>query len=261
MLPELLEFVTFLFYNSSITVSPDRFGERVNMAKVYGDEGGAKEQWNKLKDEKLSKKIEWIWSYYKTGILFGIGGAVVLALVIIAVVKNSVPKVITGEFFIPTAIQTDEEKDVLKDQLCSDLGLDSSKYTISLDITVINDVNTDQLVTQIQKTAAEVAAKSLDFIVGAQGSFLSFMDPSDKGSCALGDLSEILPEDLFEKLDSEGRILYYTTDFAGEMPFIIDIKGTELYTLLGLYSDTAYIGIPVTAPRTDAVLDLLSYIR
>lgn len=229
------------------------------MAKIYGDEKGVKEQWAKLKGAPLKDKIQYILTYY------GIAIAIVIALILIAIsvtksiIYNSVPVVIAGEFRTEPVDEAGFEP--LKEDLCTALGLNPDDYHIDLTSSLTDNNNMEQVYMMAQKFIARVAAGDLDFLQGNRQTFDQYMSDTEEDDCAFADLRNVLSAETLNRLDQDGRLIYMDTTFAGRMPYLIDMTGSELYTRLGCYTDESLIGLVVSAKNTEAFEALCEFIR
>ena len=229
------------------------------MGKFYGDEPGAKDQWAKLKGAPFKDKVQYIAQYY------GLAIGVTLFLIILAIsltktiIYNSVPNVIAGEFY--TEPINEEVYEDLKLKLCNALGYDPKKYHIDLSTNLADANNTEQVYYQYQKLMARIAAKDLDFIQGIDTTFAPYISAENPDDCAFYDLRNILSAETLARLEAEGRLVAIETDYAGSLPYAIDITGSELYNTLRCLTDRCLIGFPITAPHLEALEPLCELIR
>ena len=227
------------------------------MAKIYGDEKGDKFQWEKLKGEPLKVKLDYIITYYGIMIL---AGAAIIALAVsltVSIIRNNIPRVIAGE--VLTMEISSFEPDDLKEVLCEKLGLDADDYEIDLTTSYISTSDYEQYYVQYQKIMAQIAAGDTDFFISTTSFMDQFMDPEDSSAGAFKDLSEVLPEDLFEKLEADGRILYYEgDDFT--FPYAVNVNDSYLADFLMLPTTENSCFFSVNASHEEAFVEMIKMI-
>ncbi len=233
------------------------------MAKIYGDEKGAKGEWDKMKGEPLTVKLEWIIQYYGILILAVIFGIIAAISLIKGCIYNSIPNVITGEFQTAYMDAESPAKEEMKVYLCEQLGLNPDKYHIDLASSVVDPSDYELMITQAQRLSARIMAKELDFLAADEMTFLAYMDPNDLEASAFADLRTVMPEEIFSRLESEGRILYLEKGGQKyDYPYLIDIRNSEFFDRLGLVSvGECYMGITVNGEHHDNMIEVLKLIR
>lgn len=229
------------------------------MAKIYGDEKGVKEQWAKLKGAPLKDKVQYIATYYGLAIVITAALILIAVSIIKSVIYNSVPNVISGEFRTETL--DNAQPDVFKEDLCKEMGLDPDEYHIDISSALTDMNNLEQVYMMSQKLLARIAAGDLDFLQGNMETFEQYISAENEDDCAFEDLRKILSEETLNRLEQEGRLVCIDTTFAGRMPYLIDITGTDLYNRLGCLTDPCLIGILITAPHPEAIEPLCGFIR
>ena len=113
------------------------------------------------------------------------------------------------------------------------------------------------------KIASTIAAKQLDFLICDDYVFENY-----EKVAGYADLSELLPADLFEQMESEGRIVYGqgTEENAGrtdEYAMAIDITDTDFaaqYHMQPLSGDAIYLTFIVNSKKPDECVNVLRYI-
>lgn len=235
------------------------------MAKIYGDEKTALDQFREMKNEPFKVKAQWFLQYY--GLLSGIilGFLTLAIIVLVTIVNNSKPVIVSGLSYASDF--EDETLENLKTYIVERTEKPKKNYRIDYSYVdgVFNpsgDINIEPYYISVQKTVAKIAAKDLDFFVGFDFMFTPYVtsDDNGNGACAFEDLRNIVPEDLYQKFEEEGRIQYLSGDF-GDRPCMILLDGTELYDLLGLHAETQYIGFIVNAPHEESVQILINAIK
>lgn len=114
------------------------------------------------------------------------------------------------------------------------------------------------------KLAAMISSTELD-IIGGDRVFIDYYSYGEENEVFFSDLEQILPEDLFAKLEAEGRLYYskYTDDdgnFVRDYASSIDITGTRLIDEAKLWITPCYVGIPANTQRLDTAIEFLRWI-
>ena len=228
------------------------------MAKVYGDEGGDREQWAKLKGAPLKDKISYFFTYYGLATLFIVIGVVFVVSFTVSYIRNSIPDVISGDFYTsPIREGSDEE---LKGVLCERMELNPKKYHISVVTTLMDSSDIQMAYTMTQKIIARITAGDLDFICSQTATFNGFMDDEELDGCAFLDLSEVLPAEDLKKLEETGHILYFNMKDGSSFPYLIDLNGTWLSEFFGLTESVENnVGITATAKNKEAFVQMIEW--
>lgn len=234
------------------------------MAKVYGDETTALDEFKKLKGEPFKVKLQWLFQYY--GLAFGITlGFIALAIVvIITVVNNTRPIIISGLCYTSEIAEDTDQK--LTEYILSKGDFPKKKYVADYSYhdgifdNTGNPLNIEAYYVTVQKTVARISAKDLDFLVAYDFMFTPYVSTDETEACAFEDLSTFLPADLYEKLSEEGRIAELSGEW-GSRPCMILLDGTALYDLLGISGENQYIGFCVNRPHEEAVKILIDALK
>ncbi len=228
------------------------------MAKVYGDEITGRDQWNKLKGAPLKDKLSYIWEYYHIHIIVVVSVIVFAYSMISSIIYNSVPNVVSGEFYSGELMKDDLEE--LKVTLCEKLGYNPKKYHIDISSTAAAAGDASQIYTLQQKLIARIAAQDLDFLAAPEAYYALFMSEDDPENNAFADLRTVIPEDTLARLEAEGRVRYFENNYSEAFPYLIDLTNSELYSYLELFSTDCCLAVTVNAPHPDglnALLDLV----
>ncbi len=226
--------------------------------KIYGDEKGAKAEWEKLKGQPLKKKLSYIATYYGVAILIVLGVLAIAVSMTISIIKNKVPKVIQIEFI--TAVVDDTAADTAKDYLCGKLGLEPKKYNIEIGSSIFDAEEYEMLSYQLQKIGARITSKDLDIMGADEATFKIYMSKDEKDGNAFADLRDVLPADEIERLDRENRLIWYEASY-GSFPYLINVYDSELVHFLGIRGPVCLLGVPVTCPHPEATVEILKLVR
>ncbi|GEM_PF-2681039 len=231
------------------------------MANIYGDEkkNGARAQWEKMKDAPMKDKIQYIIQYYGIAIVLTIIGLWMVTSLVKNIIYNSVPNIIAGEFYSYSISETDGYEE-LRLKICEKMGVEESGYHIDIGGIAYASDNAEQAMTQLQKIMARMSAGDLDFLVGTSDFMTGYMyngEDQDDPEYPFEDLSTILPAELFEKLDSEGRILYYKAA-SGDIPFAVSLSNSYISRLLDIPDGIEnYASFVVTGKNREAFAAML----
>lgn len=228
------------------------------MAKVYGDEITGRDQWKKMKGASFKEKITYIWEYYHIHIIVTVAVIVFAYSMISSILYNRIPNVVSGEFYTPEMI-TNELED-LKVTLCEDLGYDPKDYHIDITSSAASS-DPQQLIALQQKLIARIAAQDIDFLGAPEAYFSLFMNPEEADSSAFVDLRTIVSEETLARLEEEGRVRYFESEYTDPFPYLIDITNSEFYSILGMFSSDCLIGVTVNAPHPEGLNALLKLVR
>lgn len=213
----------------------------------------------KLKDAPLKEKISYFWTYYKIYTI-----VVVLAIPFIIWVVWTITHSKSNALQI---IITDQMGDTLSTEYIEDVYRNNAENPVSInfetslelanrDVTETNVLDYEKLLALYQSKTIDVfmAPESVFETYGPEGMFVS--------------LDTLLPEDIFQQLDEEGRILYITlTDYSEEEkdsskePTVVAaglyINEVPLTTDSGMSITNACIGITYNTTRPEEALNFL----
>lgn len=114
------------------------------------------------------------------------------------------------------------------------------------------------------KLAAMIASSELD-IIGGDRLFIDYYSYGEESEVFFRDLEQVLPEDLFAKLEEEDRLYYskYLDDdgnFVRDYVSAINISDTRLFDEGKLLISPCYVGIPANTQRLDTAIEFLNWI-
>lgn len=212
----------------------------------------AKRQWAKLKGKPLSEKIRYIFTYYKLFVGLGVLILVAIAAGIIAVLNPQPKPVLSGILFNTLYEKSDEN--AFSDALCEKLERDPARYYIELTSVVIDPDQIEEVVEKVEGIYARIAAGDLDFIAGKTADIRHYANAEELDASEFLMLSEVLPEDLIQKLDEAGRIVCVETAYAGEVPFLVRLSGSAFMTELGFDTEDYVFGICCNLQRKEEII-------
>lgn len=212
----------------------------------------AKRQWAKLKGKPLSEKIRYILTYYKLFVGLGVLLLVAIAAGIIAVLNPQPKPVLSGILFNTFYEKSDEN--AFSDALCEKLERDPARYYIELTSVVIDPDQIEEVVEKVEGIYARIAAGDLDFIAGKTADIRHYANAEELDASEFLMLSEVLPEDLIQKLDEAGRIVRVETAYAGEVPFLVRLSGSAFMTELGFDTEDYVFGICCNLQRKEEII-------
>jgi len=220
--------------------------------KVYDNQHTTKDEWEKVKNQPLKVRLQWLWDYY------GIIAIVVLAALLICInlvytiIDGSIPNVIQIEIYSEEVDQ--DRNDGFKESMCEVMGLDPEEYHIDVSSCTITTTQYDTYNSQSLRLAARVAANDLDILIGTAKTFNEYFVTDENAESYLTSLDTVLPENLMEKLKEQDLIYYLEDNKGNQIPVAIDIQGSKFYEYYGLVSKQAYAGISNTAPHIESII-------
>ena len=167
-----------------------------------------KEQTDKFKDMTGKQKLDYIWTYYKWWIIGALAIIYIIVSVFKTVVRNSTP-VYLSAVFLNSTLGDNASFCTLSDEFIEKYGVDSSAYDISMDYSIYLDDNYGNQASYAGqvKVISMYSAETIDILCGPE-KILS--GAADVGG--YGNLSEILPEGMLDKIIAKGYEPYYYTE-------------------------------------------------
>ena len=230
-----------------------------------------KEEWARFKAQPGEEKFWYIWEYYKLHILAIVGAIIILFMVVHSIVEATKPTILQG--FQVNVTNYNENGSYMKEDYLSSRGLNPKKNHIYYDDSLLVDnraestnVNAQLLLASSTKIMANVQANDLDYMIMDHYS----MDEYCKEQI-FSDLKDVLPEEMFNRLEAEGRIEKSTmvlswADDDKEIP----AETQEIYAGVNLYPSTftdkmgitgdCYYVFLFNSKRTDVAVDFLNYL-
>lgn len=220
----------------------------------------------KLKNMTIKQKLDYIWSYYKWGIL-------AVAFTLICVI--SMAQAFLGgnhnaiAVFVCDINYTDSEagSDILNEAFNNYLGDEADKkdsVIIDASMTLQNNLDDYTAALMSQKLSVMTAGHAVDIIISTQEGF------EHCGSLGVyTNLKDFLPEDLFAELEAKDALITATipADHSGEMPVSektfyagIDLKklGSSILEDAGyIFEDSMVLGIPHSSQKQERSLKFI----
>lgn len=225
-----------------------------------------KSEWKKIKHLTFKEKLEYIWNYYKWPICIII---VLISFIIIwadAFKENQKDTFIRGaminkfEFLVTNSVYFPETYAAFRE-------LDPEKQNAELNINyVINEEYRKETTTTYQNLMAQIMSKELDFMASDQETLASY----NKLNSVFSDLRAVLPTELFEQLDTEGRIVWmheYTSqpsqteliESEEKYPLLINFSDSHLTTGLKLRDKELYVAFIINSKNVDEFPYFIEY--
>ena len=214
-----------------------------------------KEEKGKLKDMSFKDKLWYIGEYYKFHIIFVIVAVIIIVSVITTVRENSKDEILNVVILNENVTL---DTDALKEDFGQFIGFDSNSQRMFFDSSMYLNPDgsiTDESAMAYQaKLVAMVAAKQLDVMIAPES--LINMYSRDMGFM---DLEEALPDELFQKLTDEDRIITAKDADGNTYAAAIDIGGTRITETAGFSNEHPYFSILINSGNLETVLQFLTY--
>ncbi len=215
-----------------------------------------REQHRKMKDKSLKEKFLYFWEYYRV--------ATVVTIVIIFFVGNLIYTIATAKDNAFHAVFVNGYTDMDTEEYMAGFDeyaqVDTKKYstTLETDFTLDQESTDTYSMANIQKFAAQVAAKELDVMIADPETFRLYTQNG-----YLGDLREFIPEETLSAYSD--RFLYMDLPDDGsdeEVPVGIQISDCALLQESQAYAgqDTVYFGVFVNSQNGANAGKFLDYI-
>ena len=217
------------------------------MTDIYGEGSNKKRQWNKLKDAPLKEKVRYIVMYYGIAIIAAIGLIIFIIYAVKSIRYNKMPCIISVETYSSTI--ADEAADVVMEKISAVLNADPSDYRIEITSSLADENDFQQVYSLNQKIFSQIATGHLDCVITTEDMLLSHMSMEAPESRAFYDLRGFIPDDLYNRLVEEGKIIFLNAPDS-ECPYGINLTGTDLYDTLGLVGDGNILTFIVTSKNT-----------
>ena len=190
-----------------------------------------KEQTAKMKDMTNKEKFDYIWDYYKWWILGTICGILCIISIASSVIKNSRPTYLNVAF-INSLMCGDESQATLQDDFVNYADVDMKKNQMTFDygMVITDDATNQSSYTNQIRLMAEYAGGTIDIVCGPESAIAG---TADIGS--YGNLEELLPAGMLDKLEAKGYEPFYYTEVIDE-----ESNTTETY-IGGIYIDNSRI--------------------
>lgn len=218
-----------------------------------------------FKELSPKEKAGYIFDYYKIPIIGGILLAILIGFLLYHYIFENQDTLVYGMY---VNISADEmtSQDVPADYMTySNHSTKDYRTYFEGNLFMGTDlgVEAESDYSTVMKLATTIAAKQLDFLVCDDYVFENY-----EKVAGYADLSELLPADLFEQMESEGRIIYgqgteENAERTDEYAMAIDITDTDFaaqYHMQPLSGDTIYLTFVVNSTKPDECVNVLRYI-
>lgn len=214
-----------------------------------------KEQWTRLKDKPFKEKFSYFWYYYKFHTLGTLFAIFCIVMFVIAYRENSKEPSIYVALINSNYLSSVETP--LMDDFVTSRNIDTDAHPAKFDISMAmtEGVADDGSVANFQKLMALFNGHDVDVIVADKWVIEEYASLS-----AFCDLKEVLPEDLYAKV--EDKLFYYTGEDGSTAA--IGFYGDTLSKLMvnnGYSADNPpIVTIASTTERTEISVDFVRYL-
>ena len=215
-----------------------------------------REQHQKMKGRSLKEKFQYFWEYYRV--------ATIVTLIIVFFVGNLIYTIATAKDNAFYAILINGYTDMDTEEYMAGFDefaqIDTKEYRTSLEANfTLNQDSTDSYtVANLQKFAAQVAAKEVDVMVAEPDTYHQYVENG-----YLGDLREFLSEEALSACSD--RLIYADIpddDIEEEVPVGIQIADAALLQTSYAYAgyDEVYFGVLINSEHGENAEKFLEYI-
>ncbi len=222
-------------------------------------------EFQKIKELGLKDGWRYFLDYYRNPLL------VTLAIIAIAIslgysiIQNKRPHIIEV-YLCNNYVEDTASLDTFCQSFADHMGMNLDDYQMMLSVSDHFDPSSpsEEMTAAFYKLAAMISASELD-IIGGDRIFLDYYSFGEEDEVFFSDLSEILPDDLFAKLESEGRLYYSkyldeTGKSIGEYVSAVDVSGSRLFEEADLWITPCYVGITSNTTRLETAIEFLRWI-
>ncbi|MGI5990007.1 MAG: hypothetical protein ACOX78_07070 [Lachnospiraceae bacterium] len=203
--------------------------------------------------EKLSQlhgkaKVEYIFTYYKIYFVFAL--IAVFAIWIIAdCVENAKHDLKFGMAVLNASDYDLQDSDTWDDKLHEELGYGEYEDAVVNVMSYPTDSNhlTEESMASQEKLVTLIAAQEIDMILAPEETCEALTENVDY----FYDLSEYLPDDIYDKLVEEDRIVTLTTQDGETIPALIRLTEDEVNSQFTLSMEDPVIGIVSNSQHTE----------
>lgn len=225
-----------------------------------------KERHRAFKELRPAEKVGFIWDYYKIPILLFLLIAGALGSLLYHYIFENQKTILYG---MAVNVYADDEETVKLPSLYLDYAEASAKeyemlFDSSLFMGVEYGVESEADYGTVVKLSTTIGARALDFLICDQYTFESY-----EAVAGFYDLKELLPTDLYDQLDAQGRIIFGQADNdesaarLNTYPMAIDITDTDFaaqYGMSPLVGDTVYFTIIANSQRPEEAVNMVRMI-
>lgn len=193
-----------------------------------------KSEWKKMKRLTFLQKLGYIWNYYKWPICIVTALAILFYLLWPSFMEGRKETVIRGaminkfELLVTNTLYFSDTYPTFR-------NLDENTQNVELASTLYIDYENykEQTLQTYQNLMAQILTQELDFVASDQETLETYNSTTD----VFKDLRDCLPNDLYEQLDEQGRIIWIHR-YSSESEFGSLIQSEETYPLLIDVSDS-----------------------
>lgn len=203
--------------------------------------------------EKLSSlhgkaKAEYILTYYRSYFIFAVL-AVIAVVIIVDAVQNAKKESKFGIAVLDAKEYDYSEPDSFQERLGVELGFNKYEYATStfLNYPTDNSTLTEDMIASQEKLVTMVAVQQIDMIVAPEPVNTLLSANADY----FIDLSEYLPQDIFDELVKKDKIVTLTNQDGVTFPALIKLSDEELKTEIAASMDQPTIGIVANSLNKD----------
>lgn len=206
--------------------------------------GWLRDESRKLAPMTGRQRLEYIWMYYRWGILVAVAVVIMLCSLISNYRENSKEVLISG-CFLNTSTSAEGYAHLSSEylQFC---GGDEAGRVELVEGSTVNFASGDYANQTLLILDAKIAAQDLDYLILDEES-VRFFDGQELAM----DLSVLLPE---EMLDGRNTIQTETGTIA------MDLTGTAFEKTYGLQSQPSYLLVIANTPHPEKVVDFIRYL-
>lgn len=194
-----------------------------------------KKEIKKIKElPTFSKKMEYLWGYYKVPFLLTIFFIGCIISIVYEIRSNNYDRVLNITMVNLTTDDFTHDTGIMEGLANEWLGIDGKDQRVSVAgyLEVDLEYVTEEVYASQMKLAASIAASQEDLFFGDE----KFMDAYRQGGI-FKHLDEFLPQELYDELLSQGRILFYENDEGVSCACGIDMSGLN-------FTDTLIFSTP-----------------
>lgn len=224
-----------------------------------------REQWQKFNALPRGERFWYIWEYYKVHIFLMIGAVIFLYMAIASIIEGTKTTILEGVMIninyeaLDTAFMT---TDYLESR---DIGTDRNLVNLDTGLYINASSTGDYELASLTKVTALMQLKELDYIITEEYG-MEYYAPDG----IFADLSEVLPDDLYQYFEENDLIVYAdvitaiddegnATDYESR-PAAILLNGSYCDEQLGFLNENVYFCILFNTQKLDELLYYIPYL-
>ncbi len=219
------------------------------------------------KMKELGWKDGWNYflDYYRNPTLVTIAIIAIVISLSYSIIQNKRPYVIQV-YLCNNYVEDTETLDTFCESFAEHMGMNLKDYQMMFNVSDHFDPTeaSEEMTAAFYKLAAMISSAELD-IIGGDRVFVDYYSFGEEDEVFFSNLSEVLPKDLFAKLETENRLYYskYLDENGkaiGEYVSAIDISGTRVFDEADLWLTPCYVGITSNTQRQETAIEFLRWI-